>query len=147
MSMVRRYINYNQYHIVEEILNNGFLKVFQNISSYKFEGSFEGWVRKVIFHSLSDYIRQNIKYMDKVLLVEKDEIIDNNLHAKMGYDEIVKLITQLPDASRTVFNMYAIEGYTHREISETLNINEGTSKWHLFEARKILKNKIENLEK
>ena len=85
--------------------------------------------------------------MDKLLLVEKDEIIDNNLHAKMGYDEIVKLITQLPDASRTVFNMYAIEGYTHREISETLNINEGTSKWHLFEARKILKNKIENLEK
>ncbi|MBK7587086.1 MAG: sigma-70 family RNA polymerase sigma factor [Bacteroidetes bacterium] len=65
--MVKRYTNMYQYHIAEEILNNGFLKVFQKIDSYKFEGSFEGWVRRIIYHSIFDYIRQNIKYIWKKL--------------------------------------------------------------------------------
>jgi RNA polymerase sigma factor (sigma-70 family) len=146
MSMVRRYVNYDQYQTAEEILNNGFLKVFQKIESFKHEGSFEGWVRKIVFHSMSDYIRQNVKYKQKVLLVEKDELIDNNISGKMGYDELIKVIYTLPATSRVVFNMYAIEGFSHREIADQLNISEGTSKWHLFEARKILKQKLQHLE-
>ncbi len=142
MSMVRRYFNHDKYEQAEEIMNNGFLRVFQKIDTYKFEGSFEGWVRKIIYHSISDYVRQNIKYMEKTVMAEKDVLIDNNIAAKFGYDEIMKLVQQLPEATRTVFNLYVMEGFGHKDISDMLSISEGTSKWHLFEARKILKNKI-----
>lgn len=144
MAMVRRYVNYDQYQTAEEILNNGFLKVFQKIETFKFEGSFEGWVRKIVFHSMADYIRQNVKYKTKIVLVEKDSILENNINAKLSYDELLKLVQLLPATSKIVFNMYAIEGFTHREIAEQLNISEGTSKWHLFEARKILKQKLDH---
>jgi RNA polymerase sigma factor (sigma-70 family) len=142
MAMVRRYFDHNRYEQAEEIMNNGFLRVFQKIDTFKFEGSFEGWVRKIIYHSISDYVRQNIKYMEKTVLVERDEVIDNNVASKLSYDEIIKHVQSLPATSRIVFNMYALDGYNHREIAETLKISEGTSKWHLFEARKILKTKL-----
>jgi RNA polymerase sigma-70 factor (ECF subfamily) len=87
-----------------------------------------------------------MKYTEKVVFVEKDEIISKDLASKMHYDELMKLIQQLPETTRTVFNMYVIEGFTHKNISEQIGISEGTSKWHLFEARKILKNKIEKLK-
>lgn len=147
MSMVKRYTNVHQYHLAEEILNNGFLKVFQKINSYKFEGSFEGWVRKVIYHSIFDYVRQNMKYTEKVVFVEKDEVISQDLAANMNYKELIKLVQELPDTTRAVFNMFVMDGYSHKEIGETIGISEGTSKWHLFEARKILKVKVENLHK
>ncbi len=146
MSVVKRYTNQYQYHIAEEILNNGFLKVFNKIDSYKYEGSFEGWVRRIIVNSVYDYVRQNTKYMEKVVFVEKDEVINTDLASKMRYDELMKLVQQLPENTRAVFNMFVIEGLPHKEICEILKISEGTSKWHLFEARKILKQKIENLK-
>lgn len=147
MSMVRRYINHDKYQLAEEIMNNGFLKVLQKIESYKYEGSFEGWVRRVIFHSLSDYIRQNIKYMEKTVLVEKDVVLEINTASNFAYNDIIKLVQALPETCRAVFNMYAMEGFSHKEIAEQLNISEGTSKWHLFEARKQLKIKLEQLNK
>jgi RNA polymerase sigma factor (sigma-70 family) len=146
MSMVRRYINADKYQLAEEIMNNGFLKVFQKIETYKYEGSFEGWVRRVVFHSLSDYIRQNIKYMEKVVLKDKEVAYETNTTSDFAYHDIMKLVQALPDTSRAVFNMYAMEGFSHKEISAELNISEGTSKWYLFEARKTLKLKLENLK-
>jgi RNA polymerase sigma-70 factor (ECF subfamily) len=131
--------------LAEEILNNGFLKVFQKIDSYKFQGSFEGWVRRVIYHSIFDYIRQNMKYTEKVVFVEKDETVNTDLAAGMHYDELMKLVQELTETTRTVFNLYVIDGYSHKEIGENLSISEGTSKWHLFEARRVLKIKIEKL--
>lgn len=145
MSMVKRYTNMYQYHLAEEILNNGFLKVFQKINTYKFEGSFEGWVRRVIYHSIFDYVRQNMKYDEKIVFIEKDEIIQQDIAGKLHYNEIMKLVQDLSEQTRTVFNMYVIDGFSHKEISEHLHINEGTSKWHLFEARRILKSKIEKI--
>lgn len=147
MSMVKRYTNQYQYHLAEEILNNGFLKVFQKVDQYKFEGSFEGWVRRVIYHSIFDYIRQNVKYNEKVVFVEKDQVVNNDLASNMQYEELMSLVQSLSDSTRAVFNMFVIDGMSHREISETLKISEGTSKWHLFEARRILKVKVENLYK
>lgn len=147
MSMVKRYTNPHQYHIAEEILNNGFLKVFQKVNSYKYEGAFEGWVRRVIYHCIFDYVRQNMKYSKNVLFIEKDELVSADLLGKLKYDELMKLIQQLPITTRSVFNMYVMECLTHKEISNELNISEGTSKWHLFEARKILKQKVEQLNK
>jgi RNA polymerase sigma-70 factor (ECF subfamily) len=147
MSMVKRYTNQYQYHLAEEILNNGFLKVFQKVDQYKFEGSFEGWVRRVIYHSIFDYVRQNVKYNEKVVFVEKDEIVNADLASNMHYEELMGLVQELSDSTRAVFNMFVIEGMSHKEISEALSISEGTSKWHLFEARRILKVKVENLYK
>jgi RNA polymerase sigma-70 factor (ECF subfamily) len=147
MSMVKRYTNIHQYHLAEEILNNGFLKVFQKIDSFKFEGSFEGWVRRVIYHSIFDYIRQHAKYNEKVVFVEKDQVIDQDLTSKLNYKDLIALIQELPNNTRAVFNMYVIEGLSHKEISSELSMSEGTSKWHLFEARRLLKLKIENLNK
>lgn len=147
MSMVKRYTNIHQYHLAEEILNNGFLKVFQKVDSFKFEGSFEGWVRRVIYHSIFDYVRANTKYNEKVVFVERDEVIQNNITSNLHYHELLKLVQELTDTTRAVFNMYVMEGLSHREISEALGISEGTSKWHLFEARRVLKIKIEKLNK
>jgi RNA polymerase sigma factor (sigma-70 family) len=145
MSMVKRYTNIHQYHLAEEILNNGFLKVFQKVDTFKFEGSFEGWVRRVIYHSIFDYIRQNIKYNEKVVFFEKDEVIETDLASGMHYEELIKLVQELTETTRAVFNMYVIDGFSHKEISTTLSMSEGTSKWHLFEARRVLKIKIEKL--
>jgi RNA polymerase sigma factor (sigma-70 family) len=147
MSMVKRYTNQYQYHLAEEILNNGFLKVFQKINTYKFEGSFEGWVRRVIYHSIFDYVRQNMKYTEKVVFVERDQVIQSDHAAAMQYDDLMALVQSLNDSTRAVFNMFVIDGMSHKEIGETLQISEGTSKWHLFEARRILKMKVEQLYK
>ncbi|HNF71282.1 MAG TPA: sigma-70 family RNA polymerase sigma factor [Chitinophagaceae bacterium] len=147
MSMVKRYTNPYQYHLAEEILNNGFLKVFQKIDTYKFEGSFEGWVRRVIYHSIFDYVRQHCKYNEKIVFVERDEVVSGDLAHDMRYDELMGLVQGLSDSTRAVFNMFVMEGLSHKEIGDILGISEGTSKWHLFEARRILKSKVEQLYK
>jgi len=130
------------------ILNNGFLKVFKKIDSYKGSGSFEGWIRKIVYHSISDYFRSNAKYVKFLVFEEYDskvEGVDDKLHE----EDILKMIDEIPDASAAVFTLYCIEGYTHKEIAEIKNISVGTSKWHLANARKklqelILKSKSNN---
>ncbi len=83
--------------------------------------------------------------MDKVVLKDKEVAYEPNPIQNFGYQEIMKLVQALPDQSRAIFNMYALEGFTHKEIAEQLGISEGTSKWHLFEARRILKLKIDKI--
>jgi len=143
MALVRRYID--QEMQAEEIMNNGFLRAFQKVKQYNFQGSFEGWLRKIIFHAVADYVKQNTRYTEKILLVEKDEFVHKDHADKLYYDQLMQLVQALPDATRTVFNMYVMEGFTHKEIGNILGISEGTSKWHLSEGRKILKEKIERL--
>lgn len=144
MAVVRRYIDH--YEQAEEVLNNGFLRAFQKIDQYTFQGSFEGWLRKIVFHSVSDYVKQNTRYSEKILLVEKDEYVHKDHADKMYYEQLLQLVQQLPDATRSVFNMYIMEGFSHKEIGKMLGISEGTSKWHLSEGRRILKDKIERLQ-
>ncbi len=144
MAVVRRYIN--QEEQAEEILNNGFLRAFQKIRQYTFQGSFEGWLRKIVFHAVSDYIKQNVKYSEKIVLVEKDEFVHKDHADKLYYNQLLELVHALPDATRAVFNMYVMEGLPHKEIGKLLGISEGTSKWHLSEGRRILKEKIERLQ-
>lgn len=143
MAMVRRYIDHEMQ--AEEVMNNGYLRAFQKISQYNFQGSFEGWLRKIIFHAVSDYVKQNNRYTEKVILVEKDESVNKDLADRLYYDQLLQLVQALPDATRTVFNMYVMEGFTHKEIGGMLGISEGTSKWHLSEGRRQLKEKIEKL--
>lgn len=143
MAMVRRYIDHEMQ--AEEVMNNGYLRAFQKIGQYNFQGSFEGWLRKIVFHAVSDYVKQNNKYSEKVILVEKDEVVHKDHADKLYYDQLLELVQGLPDATRTVFNMYVMEGFTHKEIGNMLGISEGTSKWHLSEGRRQLKEKIEKL--
>lgn len=140
MALVRRYIDHEMQ--AEEILNNGYLRAFQKIAQYTFQGSFEGWLRKIVFHAVSDYVKQNMKYSEKILLVEKDEYVHKDHADRLYYNELLQMVQSLPGATRAVFNMYVMEGYPHKEIGKMLGISEGTSKWHLSEGRRILKEKI-----
>lgn len=144
MGVVRRYIDHIEQ--AEEVINNGFLRAFQKVNQYTFQGSFEGWLRKIIFHSVSDYVKQNTRYNENIVLVEKDQYIHKDHADNLYYNQLLELVHALPDATRSVFNMYVMEGYSHKEIGKALGISEGTSKWHLSEARRMLKQKIEKLQ-
>ncbi len=129
------------------ILNNGFLKVFKNIHTFRFEGSLEGWIRKIIFHAISDYFRKNRRPFIYPLLEDYDRPVEHNALDDLYYEDLMDMIRLLPDASKKVFILYAIEGYKHREVAEELGISTGTSKWHLSNARKRLKKLIKRREK
>lgn len=144
MAVVRRYIDHEEQ--AEEVLNNGFLRAFQKIQQYTFQGSFEGWLRKIVFHAVSDYVKQNVRYNEKIMLVEKDQYVHKDHADRLYYNQLLELVQSLPDATKAVFNMYVMEGFSHKEIGKMLNISEGTSKWHLSEGRRILKDKIERLQ-
>ncbi len=126
-----------------EIINNGFLKVFQKIDSFTFSGSLEGWIRRVVFHCLSDYFRQNsTRKFDFLELDGRDAPTRSSALSNLYLEDILSLVDRLPDVSQKVFRLYAIEGYTHAEIGELLSMSEGTSKWYLSIARKELKEMI-----
>lgn len=129
-----------------EIVNNGFLKVFMNIQSFQFNGSFQGWIRRIIWHALADYFKHEKKYYSTIVLEDYDAAIDYSEPSlqKMYADDLHKIIDTLPLATKQVFNLYVVEGYTHNEIATMVNISEGTSKWHLNNARTKLKIVLKN---
>ncbi|WP_235295912.1 RNA polymerase sigma factor [Portibacter marinus] len=126
------------------ILNDGFLKVFKNIHTFEFKGSFEGWVRRLIFNCISDHFRKENKYLKLMVFEEKEKRSDELVLDSLFYDDLLRLVNKLPGNTHKVFSLYAIEGFNHKEIAEMLDISEGTSKWHLSEARKKLKAMIRN---
>lgn len=130
----------------EDIVNMGFLKCFQKIEKYNFQGSFEGWLRKIVLRTALDMLRMNEKYNDKVVFVEKEEFIERDHGDRMYYDQLLQLIETLPKTTKIVFNLSVMEGLQHKEIAELLGMSEGTSKWHLSEGRRMLKEKIEHLQ-
>ena len=142
-SMVRRY--FSDEDAAQEILSNGFLKAFRKIDQYSYRGSFEGWLRIIFRHAISDYVAQNVRYKEKILLVEKDEYVHRDFVENLYYKDLLKLVHELPDQFRVAFNLFAIEGLSHREIAKMLDIKEGTSKWYVSRAREILKERIEEL--
>lgn len=144
MGVCLRYTN-NQDQALE-ILNIGFLKVFQKIEKFQFKGSFEGWIRKIVFHSVSDYFRKEAKYGEMIIFEERDNAIKEQVLNRLYVDDLMKMVRSLPPATSKVFELYAIEGFNHREIGEHLGISEGTSKWHLAEARKKLKTMLKYYE-
>jgi len=131
----------------QDMLNEGFMKIFANIGNYRDEGSFESWLKRIMVNAAIDYRR---KYRTLVSNVEYSEISEtiadsgseNEALSKMSADELIRMIQALPPMSQTVFNLFVFEGYSHTEIAETLGIKEGTSFWHLNNARNILKDKI-----
>jgi RNA polymerase sigma factor (sigma-70 family) len=125
-----------------EVLHNGFLKVYKHIASYDAgKALLYTWIKTIMVNSAIDFIRSNQKFKNNVELKETHDagVMDNEAIQRMGTTELLKLIQKLPLATQTVFNLYVLEGYNHREIGELLGISDGTSKWHLSEARRQLK--------
>jgi RNA polymerase sigma factor (sigma-70 family) len=132
----------------EDLLQDGFIKVFTNLEQYKSEGPFEQWIRRIMINNaIKNCNRKSFQNEysageDIPELFEEPEVIDN-----MAETELVKMINELPYGYRMVFNLYAIEGYSHREISEALNIEESTSRSQLVKARKVLQDKLLKYQK
>jgi RNA polymerase sigma factor (sigma-70 family) len=142
-TMIRMCIRYTEDRdIAMEIVNNGFLRVFKKLDTFSFKGSLEGWIRKLVYHSLSAYYKKHSKYLQFIVLEERDSSIKEHALGKIYEEDLLKLIDQLPPATKEVFRLFAIEGFTHKEIGEKVSISEGTSKWHLSVARKRLKQLI-----
>ena len=128
------------------IVNNGFLRVFKKIHLFEFKGSLEGWIRRLVWHSLADHFRGKSKPVHFLVFEERDETAAGSPAQNLYFDDLVRLIDRLPAASREVFWLYAVEGFSHKEISKQLGISDGTSKWHLSSARKKLKTLIQQQE-
>lgn len=132
----------------EDMLQNGFVKVFKKLDDFRGEGSFEGWVRRIMVHSSIEYYRKNHKMMQVVdiELAGEEQSVDPVAASNLGVQDLLAIIQQLPPGYKMVFNMYAIEGYSHKEIGEIMGITEGASKSQLSRARGILKEQIYKLE-
>jgi RNA polymerase sigma-70 factor (ECF subfamily) len=127
----------------EDMLQNGFIRVFQKMCDYRGEGSFEGWVRRIMVHSSIEYYRKHHKMMQVVDMDEVDEpSVDPVAMANLDAKDLITLIQQLAPGYRMVFNLYAIEGFSHKEIGEIIGISEGASKSQLSRARAILKEQV-----
>ena len=132
----------------EDLLQEGFITLFAKLNDYKGNGSFEGWARKIfVTTALMDLRKKDaLKMSEELETVRgmKDDLPSQGQN--IGYKELMKLVMELPTGFRTVFNMYAIEGYSHKEIGEMLGISETTSRTQLSRARIWLQNKIKEIE-
>lgn len=128
----------------EDNLQDSFITILNKINQYRFEGSFEGWMRRIVINTaLQKYRNDTVFEIIKDHTDAPDEEFLTSEAETLSMDELLKLIQELPDRYRLVFNLYVMDGYNHKEISEMLSITEGTSKSNLARARGILKLKIE----
>ena len=127
------------------ILNDGFLKVFQKLGTFRSEGSLEGWIRRLIYHTLADFYKKENSYI-KFISFELPEEKQNQAAPgdPLEFQDLISLLDKIPERSSTVFRLFAIEGYSHEEISQMMQISTGTSKWHLSHARERLRSLILN---
>lgn len=131
----------------QDALQDGFIKVFANIDSFREEGSLEGWVRRIMVNTSLNLHRKNLKHYYNVDLGETESRIADHKQSvdNLEVQDILKLIQQLPNGYKIVFNLYEIEGYSHQEIAEELNVSISTSKTQLLKARRRLRNQINNI--
>ena len=128
------------------IYNNAMLKVFKSIGNYNEEGKLTGWIKTIIVNCCIDFCKSKNIFNNATNIISETEItILPDVFDRLSSKDIQKLIAQLPKATGTVFNLYIYEGFTHKQIGEQLNISDGTSKWHVSEAKKLLKVKLENI--
>ena len=143
LSVCRQYIK--DIHQAEDIMITAFMKVFVNLKNFQHNGSFEGWIRRIMVNECISHIR----VQKKVNFLQEEKYFEdsfNNIESQFSIEDIQFLIDSLPDGYKMIFNLYAIEGYKHQEIASLLGINEGTSKSQLSHARKILKEQITKLK-
>ena len=127
----------------EDLLQESFVKIFENIQNYKGTGSFEGWLRRITVNNCINYYRKTIT--EKVIASDNyvvDDIVEETVFSKLATDDILNLIQELPEGYKIVFNMFVIEGYKHSEIAEILGFTESTSKTQLLKAKKQLMERV-----
>jgi RNA polymerase sigma-70 factor (ECF subfamily) len=132
----------------EQLMQDSFLKIFNHMNDYSGKGSFEGWMRRIVVNTCLDYLKS--KYLKNSMQLHfPNEIgesatfsISNNALDKIAMKDLLGIIQTLPPMSRTVFNLFVFEGYSHKEIGKLLEMSEGTSQWHVNNARKSLQQKI-----
>jgi len=136
----------------EQLLNDGFLKIFTQIDFFKNAGSFAGWMQRIMVNTCIDYLRGTafkedlIMHVNSIPAEESNISVGNEAIENLEFKELVSIIQGLPAMTRTVFNLFVFDGYNHKEISEQLDISEGTSHWHVHQARNMLQKKISKSE-
>ena len=146
-ALCARYVSNQQ--DAAQVLNDGFLKVFRKIHSYDAaKAGLSTWIGKIMINTAINFLRTNkIIYASDESAIAEEAAIETSIIQKLDAEELRSLIRQLPKATQLVFNLYTVDAFNHREIAEMLGISEGTSKWHLSEARKQLRKSIESLQK
>lgn len=129
----------------EDVFQDGFVKVFSKLNKFNGKGSLEGWIRRIIVNSCLDQIRKNKKFKQNVSMENVSNYVefDGYIIEQLGEQDLLKIIEGMPDGYRVVFNMFAIEGFSHKEIANELNVSENTSKSQYARARAYLKKKLE----
>jgi len=127
------------------ILNDGFLKVFQKLGTFRHEGSLEGWIRRLVYHTLADFYKKENSYIRFIQFDVPDHLeAEVSPSDNLEFQDLIGLLDKIPGRSAEVFRLFAIEGYSHEEISTKMNISTGTSKWHLSNAREKLRTLLVN---
>jgi len=129
----------------KDIMHDGFITVFEKLGSYNASGSFEGWLRRIFVNTALMSLRKGdvLKYSEELSGIEREITVDDTVLGNISSKELIRLISSMPVGFRTVFNMYAIEGYSHREIAREMKISEGSSRSQLSRARCWLQERIE----
>lgn len=142
MGVCMRYVN--NYETARDLMHDGFIKIFLNIGSFAHEGSFEGWMRRIFVTTALEFLRKNDILRESFDLATSYEIQETgeNVIERISADELRQIIVSLPAGFRSVFNLYAIEGYSHKEIGDMLGIAESTSRSQFARARALLQQKM-----
>lgn len=135
--------------LAEDILQEGFITLFTRLGSYKGDGSFEGWARRIFVTTALMELRKKdaLKMSEELDTVRGMKADLPSQGQNIGYKELMKIVMELPPGFRTVFNMYAVEGYSHKEIADMLGISESTSRTQFSRARALLQSRIKEIEK
>lgn len=144
LGVCRRYVD--NIETAEDILQDGFIKVFQKIHTYTGEGAFAGWIRRIFVTTALEYLRQSKAMRFSVSIDDVYDVqTDPGMSAisQLTVDDLMKCVSELPVGYRTIFNLYAIEGYSHKEIADILDIKENSSQSQLTRARKVLQEKVQ----
>lgn len=128
-----------------DLLQDSFIRIFRNIDSFRGEGSFEGWMRRITVRLCIEYCRKRTRFLRVDLKHAQEVAVETDVWASVSRDEILRLISQMPPGYRMVFNLYAVEGYSHQEIADMLGISEGASKSQLSRARRYLQQRLMRL--
>lgn len=137
----------HDYPTAEDLLQEGFIKVFNKLDMYSYEGSFEGWLKRIFVNTAIEHYRKSSSRRFFVEIEEAQELsLDGSAIDLLAAQDLLKLVQKLPDGYRTVFNLYAIEGYNHKEVGKLLGISEGTSKSQLARARATLQKELKKIK-
>ena len=127
-----------------ELMNGGMMKTFDKLDQFRWEGSLEGWVKRVVFHFTIDHFRRN-RRKPTLEIANWDQPTEDTVTHRLYAEDLCRLIDLLPETSKEVFWLFAVEGYSHAEIAGKLNFSEGNSRWHLNKARQLLRDQLNSV--